>query len=181
MPLALELTEDVAFMIVLSGSGEDSIEQMVYRFGQMVLSAGGTAEQAALVEQSLSQALKATSYTDYREGMEILLEIPHIDARTGIDWDMAEEDEWVPWPRDIDAFLDPMDVIEHTTIPVLVLFGEFDRDVDPVQGAEAYEAALQKAGNQDYRIEVISATGHVFVTLPKYLEILEAWLQHLSQ
>ena len=181
MPLTLELTDDVAFMIVVSGGGEDSIEQMVYRFGQMVLSAGGTAEHAALVEQSLSKALKATSYTEYREGMEILLEIPHINARTGIDWDMAEEDEWVPWPRNIDSFLDPMDVIEHTTIPILVLFGEFDRDVDPVQGAEAYEAALQKAGNQDYQIEVIPATGHVFVTLPKYLEILEAWIQHLSQ
>jgi pimeloyl-ACP methyl ester carboxylesterase len=63
----------------------------------------------------------------------------------------------------------------------LVFYGKFDRDVDPVQGAEAYEAALQKAGNHDYQIEVIPATGHVFVTLPKYLETLEAWLQHLSQ
>jgi pimeloyl-ACP methyl ester carboxylesterase len=181
MPLALELTDDVAFMIVVSGGAEDSIEQMVYQFGQRVLSAGGSLEHADLVEQYGSQALKATNYTDYREAMEILREIPDVEARIGIDLDMAEEDEWLPWPRDIDAFFNPMDVIEHTTIPVLVFFGEFDKDVDPVQGAEAYEAALQKAGNQDYQIEVISATGHVFVTLPKYLETLEAWLQHLLQ
>jgi pimeloyl-ACP methyl ester carboxylesterase len=161
MPLALEITDDVAFMIVISGGAEDSIEQMVYRFGQMVLSAGGSKEHANLVEQYGSQALKATNYTDYSVAMEMLLKIPNVESRIGIALNIAEENEWVPWPRDIDAFFDPMGVIENTTIPVLIMFGEFDRDVDPVQGAEAYEAALQKAGNDDYQIEVIPATGHV--------------------
>jgi pimeloyl-ACP methyl ester carboxylesterase len=178
MSLALELRDDVAFVIVVSGSAEDSIEQMVYQFGQQVLSAGGSAEDAVLVEQYGSQALKATGYAEYREAMKILLEIPSISVV--IDLEMAEEDEWQPWPRDIDAFIDPMDIIDHTTIPVLAFFGELDRQTDPVQGAEAYEAALQTAGNQDYQIEVLAGEGHVFVHSPRYLETLEAWLQHLS-
>jgi pimeloyl-ACP methyl ester carboxylesterase len=88
-----------------------------------------------------------------------------------------------------------MEVIEHTTIPVLAFYGELDRNIDPVQGAEAYEAALQRAGNQDYLIEVIPGVGHVLVPAktgcigesrgreyaPEYLGTLEAWLQHLSQ
>jgi hypothetical protein len=179
MPLALDLRDDVAFMIVVSGGGEDSIEQMVYQMGQQVLSAGGSAEDAVLVEQYGSQALKATSYTEYRQAMEILLEIPSLSKV--IDLEMAEEDEWQPWPRDIDSFIDPMDIIERTTIPVLAFFGGLDKSIDPVQGAEAYEAALQTAGNQDYQIEVIPTAGHVFVNTGTYLRTLEEWVQHLSQ
>jgi acetyl esterase/lipase len=179
MPLALELGDDVAFLIVLSGGGEDSIEQMVYQFGQRLLVAGTSPEEVALFEQYGSQALKTTLYTEYREAMEILLKIPGVEDTFGLE--MAEEDEWRPWPRDIDAFIDPMDIIEHTTIPVPAFFGERDMDVDPVQGADAYEAALQTAGNQDYQIEVIPRVGHVFVHSPSYLGTLEAWIQHLLQ
>jgi pimeloyl-ACP methyl ester carboxylesterase len=179
MPLALELRDDVAFMIVLSGGAEDSIEQMAYRFGQQLLAAGTSSEDVAVFEQYGSQALKATSYTEYREAMEILLEIPGVEKVIGLE--MAQEDEWQPWPRDIDAFIDPIEIIKHTTIPVLAFFGERDMDVDPVQGAEAYEAALQAAGNRDYQIQVIPRVGHVFVHSPRYLDTLEVWIQHLSQ
>ena len=50
-----------------------------------------------------------------------------------------------------------------------------------VTKATVAEAALQAAGNQDYQIEVLSGAGHEFVTKPAYLEMLETWLQHLSQ
>ncbi len=179
MPLALELTDDVAFMIVVSGGGEDSIEQMAYQIGQRILSAGGSPEDAALVEQYGSQALKATHYDEYLAAMEVLVDIPQLHDY--YDLQIEEEDEWQPWPRDIDAFIDPMDIIAHTTIPVLAFFGELDGSIDPIQGAEAYEAALQTAGNQDYQIEFLSGAGHVFVTMPEYLRTLEAWLQHLPQ
>jgi hypothetical protein len=66
-----------------------------------------------------------------------------------------------------------------------------DKNIDPVQGAEAYEAALQEAGNQDYMIVVISGAAHILTTaktgclnenwgtsyLPEYLETMETWLQ----
>jgi pimeloyl-ACP methyl ester carboxylesterase len=181
MPLALELTDDVAFMIVVSGGGEDSIEQMAYQYGQKLVSAGRASEQAAILEENLARACKTVQYIEYREATEKILEIPALETAIGIRLELQEEDEWRPWPRDIDSFLDPLDIIEHTTIPLLVFFGELDRDVDPVQGAEAYEAALQAAGNEDYQIEVLPGVGHVFVTRSEYLRTLEAWLQHLAQ
>jgi hypothetical protein len=64
---------------------------------------------------------------------------------------------------------------------VLAFFGELDKQIDPVQGAEAYEAALQTAGNQDYQIEILTGVAHVFVHSPRYLDTLEAWIQHLAQ
>ncbi|NIS81649.1 MAG: hypothetical protein GTO14_15915 [Anaerolineales bacterium] len=59
--MAIEQSENVAFMIVVSGGAEDSIEQMAYQVGQKVACAGGLAEQAELVELNWSQMAKATS------------------------------------------------------------------------------------------------------------------------
>jgi pimeloyl-ACP methyl ester carboxylesterase len=125
--------------------------------------------------------------------VENLVEIPQVQAAYKLS--IADEKDWKPWSRDWDAFIDPMEVIEHTTIPMLVFFGELDKNIDPVQGAEAYESALQKAGNQDYQIVVIPEVAHTLTPTktgclneqwgtsyaPEYLETLEAWLQHLSE
>lgn len=76
---------------------------------------------------------------------------------------------------------------------MLALYGEMDKNVDPVQGEEAYKVALEKAGNQNYRIKVIPGAGHVHTPVktgcigksggrnyvPLYLQILEEWLQQL--
>jgi pimeloyl-ACP methyl ester carboxylesterase len=181
MPSALELTDDVDFMIVVSGGAEDGIEQMAYQIGQRILDNGGTPEQAALYEQLHPQFAKATTYDEYRQAMERLLEITDLSRLTGISFAMTAEEAWQPWPRDIDAFFDPMSIIEHTTMPMLVFFGERDKLIDPVQGARAYEAALQRANNQDYQIVTIPHAGHGFFSMPEYLETMEAWLQHLEQ
>jgi pimeloyl-ACP methyl ester carboxylesterase len=178
MPLALELRDDVAFMIVVSGGAEDAFEQGGYMVSQQVLAAGGTEEQAALVEGYWPQKGKATNYDEYREAMEVLMDIPLVRSRYNLE--ITEENRWKPVPRDLDVFIDPMDIIVHTTIPVLAIFGEWDRIVDPVQGAEAYEVALQAAGNQDYQIEVLPRASHNLEGSPKYQEILDSWIQHLS-
>jgi pimeloyl-ACP methyl ester carboxylesterase len=193
MPLALELAGDIAFMIVVGGGAEDSIEQMAFQVGQRVICTGGSDERAALVEKNWSQFKKATNYSEYREAVESLLEIPEVKEHTGLQ--LAEEKRWKPLSRDSGSFFDPMEVIEHTTIPVLALYGELDKNIDPVQGAEAYKAALERAGNQDSQVVVIPGAGHVLVPartgclgegggrqyVPEYLEILDAWLQQLSR
>jgi pimeloyl-ACP methyl ester carboxylesterase len=177
MPLALELRDDVAFMIVVSGGAEDSTQQGAYMVSQQVLSDGGTEEQAALVERYWPQKFSAEAYDQYREAMEVLMGIPQVQSRYNLE--IMEEKQWKPLSRDLDLFIDPMEVIEHTTIPVLAFFGELDKIIDPLQGAQAYEAAMQKAGNQDYQVIFIPGVAHVFVYSPRYLEALEAWIQHL--
>ncbi len=177
MPLALELGDDVAFMIVVSGGAEDGIEQGAYMISQQVLADGGTEEEAALVERYWAQQRKATDYDEYREAVEVLMGIPQVTSR--YDLEITEEKRWKPVPRDWDIFIDPMDIIEHTTIPVLAIYGEKDTIIDPVQGAEAYEAALQAAGNQDYQIVVLPNSAHVFTNLPEYHSTMETWIQAL--
>jgi hypothetical protein len=195
MPKALGLSEHVAFMIVVGGGAEASAEQMAYLIGQKVACGGGTAEQAALVEQYWAQSRNATSHDEYREAMEILSEIPRFQLYTGVKLEIAEEDDWKARKRDTDSFFDPTEVLEYTTIPVLAFFGELDKNIDPVQGAETYEAALQKAGNQDYQVVFIPGVAHTLVPAktgclneswgsqlsPEYLGTMEAWIQQLSE
>jgi len=190
MPLALNKTNDIAFLIVVSGGGEDGIEQYAYQMAQVVACRGGSAGQISAVELNWSKMAKATVYNDYREAAEVLVDIPGVVEHTGLS--ISEENQWSPWPRDIDAFFNPMDVIQHTDIPVLAFFGELDKNVDPVQGAQAYETALEQAGNQDYLIKVIQAAGHVMAPattgcldehvpaeyVPEYLDILDNWLSN---
>ena len=188
MPLAIEKTQDIAFMIVVSGGGEDGIEQMAYQVGQVVACGGGSAEQVSNVEKYWSQMQKAQEYNDYREAAEILVNIPGVSEYTGLS--VSEQNQWSPWPREIDAFFDPMEVIETTTIPMLVHFGELDKNVDPVQGAQAYKAALEKAGNKNYLVITIQDVGHVLTPattgcpdepvssewVTEYLDTLDNWV-----
>lgn len=188
MPLALEMTDKISFMMVVSGGGEDGIEQGAYQVAQMIGCDGGSPEDVATVEQYWAIMNKATSYKSYREAAQIVLEISGVYEHTGLI--LSEESNWAPWPRDIDAFFDPVDVLRKTSIPVLAFFGNLDKNIDPVQGAQAYESALTAAGNQDYQVEVIEGAGHVMVQvetgclgefvgkeyMPEYLETLESWL-----
>lgn len=193
MPLAMTMTDGVAFMMVVSGGAEDSIEQMVYQWGRNAVCRGGTEEEAALMEEHGGPALKAATYGDYRRAMEVLLTIPDLDSYVGADIEMATEDEWVPWPPDIDAFFDPITVIEQTTIPVLAIFGELDIQVDPIQGAEAYQAALERAGNPMFHVELIPDVGHTLTPatdsgcvtgsggyVPRYTELIDEWIERLQ-
>lgn len=192
MPLALELTDDVAFMIVVSGGGEDSIEQMGYQIGAQLVCNGLPEEQGELVARYGPQAAKGTTYELYVEAMEILLEIPGMDQYVGPG--MSDEDDWEPWSPEIDAYLDPMDIIEHTTIPVLAVFGELDKSIDPIQGAAAYEEALQKAGNTNSHVELIPGVGHTLLEQEtgcsgdppggysdRYIELIDDFIEMLAE
>lgn len=85
-----------------------------------------------------------------------------------------------------------MTVIEHTTIPVLAVFGDMDRYVDPIQGAAAYEQALRSADNPNYQVELIPGAGHTMLmqstmcggggsTSERYLELLLQWARRLNE
>jgi pimeloyl-ACP methyl ester carboxylesterase len=190
MPLALEQTDDVAFMIVVSGGGEDSIEQLAYQLGQGVVCDGLSPEEGRLVEEHFPPTAKGPSYEEYARAMDALVEIDGWEQFAGPA--LKTEEEWQPWPDGIDAYFNPMTVIENTTIPVLAIFGEMDRWIDPVQGAAAYEEALSSAGNQDFHVELIPGAGHTMQkqtsmcggggsVAERYLELLEEWANRFGR
>jgi pimeloyl-ACP methyl ester carboxylesterase len=190
MPRALMMTDDVAFMIVVSGGAEDSIEQDVFRWAQKAACLGASDEDVEIIDRFGPVALKTESYDEYREAMEHLLTVAGLDTYVGVEIEMAEPADWRPWPRDIDAFFDPSVVLEQTTIPVLAIFGEHDATVDPVQGAEVYRSALEAAGNTDFLVATVPDVGHTMRPTnspcdresgsfsPAYLDLIDTWLEH---
>jgi pimeloyl-ACP methyl ester carboxylesterase len=198
IPMALTMSGNIAFMIVVSGPGMNGIDQTAYLIGQKLLCEGYSEEEAQLAAQSYAGLCKATTYQEYRENMAAFTQYPPVLSFTG--GDILPEEGWAPWNRNVDAFFDPIAVIEQTTIPVLAFFGEKDTQVDPFQGEQAYREALDKAGNQHYRVELIPGVDHNIVLsetgclaerdsrpwalwlkyAPEYLDLMQDWLVQLA-
>ena len=190
MPLALTMTDDIAFMIVASGPGMHTLDQGAYLEGQLHVCQGHSEEEGRFVEQYSAAAINTTSYEEYFESVTNLVQLGFRSEDS-----ITPEDEWSPVRSRLPEVLlfNPIEVIEQTAIPVLAFFGELDKQVDPIQGAQAYEEALQKAGNQHSRVELLEGVNHVLVLArtgclgeerptvypSRYLDLMEKWLEQL--
>jgi pimeloyl-ACP methyl ester carboxylesterase len=163
IPLALQRDADIAFMILVGAGGESGVQQTAYYIGQQIQCTGFTADQAAEADSLAAGVMAAETYDEYvANGRDLLDSYPlvkEIDFMAGV----LPEDRWIPRPPDSESFFDPMTVIEKTAIPTLVFYGELDKNVDPVQGAAAYQAAFEKTGNKHSRVIVLPGVDHDMV------------------
>ena len=190
MPMALGRDPGIDFMVVVSGGGEDSIDQGMYIVGQRLVCRGAAPELGALAKEVGSRAFKATTYEEYVAAVTEALAIPDVQLVYPVE--IRPEDEWAPLPRELESFFDPMTVVEQVDIPILAVYGELDRYVDPVQGAAAYAAAFEAAGNEDGHVELVPGVGHTMLgqrtgcpgepaglTSGRYLELLDTFITRL--
>jgi len=198
IPMALTKTDDLSFAIIVSGPGVDGISQYGYLIGRYVVCEGGSEADGELAESSYQNAARATSYEEYRDARTTLVRIAGASDLVGAG--VLSEDEWHMWDRTVDCFFDPMDAIRQTGIPILAFFGELDKQVNPVQGAEAYLQAISEAAHPDSRVEMLPGVDHSLVEAttgclserdrrprrqwlqyaPEFLEIMEDWLVQLG-
>jgi pimeloyl-ACP methyl ester carboxylesterase len=203
MPRVLLKSKDVAFMIAISCPGVAGVEQGAYLVSAQAICAGVSQEDAAQMRSLLSAIEKVETYVEYVEVKNQLDSLPGIEAASifGYRKGPRPQDEWHEPNLDGDYFWDPIVVIEKTTIPVLAVFGGRDTQIDPIQGAQAYRDALTRAGNKNFRVELIPGTDHNIILsktgciderenrsrgdwtnyAPEYLNIIEEWLEDLHQ
>jgi len=203
MPRVLSVSDDIAFMIAVSCPGVPGVEQGAYLVSAQAVCAGLPEEEAAQIRHLLSAIERVQTYDEYIQYKKLLDAMPGIDSAAifGYKTGVIPEEEWhVHDPRS-EYFWDPMEAIEQTTIPVLAFFGEKDTQIDPVQGAQAYREALERAGNPNFRVELIPGTDHNIILsetgclderekrpwrewtnyAPEYLDALEDWLRELRR
>jgi pimeloyl-ACP methyl ester carboxylesterase len=154
------------------------------------------------VAHLLSDIERAQTYEEYLGYKAELGRFPleKVTEELGFTLGAVPEAQWHVHDPEHDYFWDPMAVIERTTIPVLAVFGELDTQVDPIQGAEAYGAALAQAGNEHSRVELIPGTDHNIILSrtgclsernrrpafgwrdypEEYLNLIEEWLGELD-
>lgn len=173
-PMAAVQSDDIAFVVLLAPMGVDG-RSLIQDQATRLLSAAGAppdmiAETNALRGQLFDIVLKEPDEQKAREQCMPLIETavrqqlgkPEGDDE-GIDRMVASQvDELVsPWMR---FFLgcDPTDTLSELTTPALALWGEKDLQVAPELNADPVEAALKKAGNARFDVDVLPGLNHLF-------------------
>jgi pimeloyl-ACP methyl ester carboxylesterase len=166
MPLALSMSEDIAFMICVSCTGMSGLDQGMYLDTMQSICAGVPDEQADELKRLLSEFDRARTYetyagyVHYRETLAALAGIASVrpdNSSRGV----IPEAAWRANDPEIEDWWNPIEVIEQTTIPVLAIFGDRDPNVDGIQGAFAWRKALERAGNPNFRVELLPGVGHI--------------------
>jgi dienelactone hydrolase len=163
IPLALREGADIAFAIFVGAAGENGIQQTAYFVGQQMICEGATEEHGAEADSLAAGVMTARTYEEYVACGRPLLEryplVKAIDFMAGI----LPEERWSPRDPGGDSFFDPMEIIEQIDIPILAFFGELDKNVDPIQGAEAYMNAFAKTGNEHSKVVTYPGVDHDMV------------------
>ena len=200
MPQAITRSEDIAFMIAVSCPGANSIDQSAFLLKAQCLCEGMTAAEAEAVEEHFAGLFTAQTYAEYLSHAEPLVANPVV-VDIGFVSAITPRDEWEPRDTRGQAFFDPITLVERTKIPVLAFFGEKDTQIDPFQGLEAYEAALERAGNASFRVMLVPGVDHSMIIsdtgcmnersrrsrtgwrdyAPEYLDTMESWLRELKR
>ncbi len=166
MAAALARTSDFAFMIAWSCPMENSIEQSAYLVGNYVLCDGGSPDEGEAAERAYLRRGRARSYPEYLEAAEFLEGIPPI--RDGLGWaGITPEESFTPADTTSESFLDPSTMVPSIEMPVLALYAENDRQIDPVQGAATYRRLLAEANNGLSAVAVIPGADHNMILSPR--------------
>jgi len=165
IPIALTQTKDIAFVICVSCPGESGDDQTGYQamaFGLCDISKAKSVEMDRLLEELDRNRSYETydQYLAYRESMAALAELVPVSLDN---WPVIPEETWQANSMDNEDFWNPVAAIRQVKIPVLAIFGDKDRQIDPLQAGYAYRKALSEAGNPKSRVEVIPNANHIML------------------
>jgi len=203
VPRALMLSKDIAFVICVSCPGAAGNDQMAFQITALALCDEVPQEKAAEKERLLSELAGAQPFQAYEEYVRyrrVLEDLAGIASVSLEPWPVTPEDTWASNLPINERTWNPIAVIEETTIPVLACFGDRDRQMDPIQAADAYRRALE-SGNPHSRVKLFPGGSHSLVMVetgcpdelqrmaqsgeysfaPGFIETLDQWLRELRQ
>jgi len=165
MSLALSMSQDIAFMICNSCPGMSGADQSTYQPMALALCTGTPGGQADRRRELLAELDAARTYETYDQYVHYRRVIDELfstasAAPRGYGFGVVPEEAWQLNDPEIEAWWNPIEVIRHTAIPVLVLLGDQDRRMDPLQAASAWQKALRETGNPRSRVELFPNANH---------------------
>jgi pimeloyl-ACP methyl ester carboxylesterase len=165
-PLAAVRSADVAFIVLLAGTGVTG-EKVLYGQGRRLAELGGAPPAVVAKERKLQEALYAVlkREKDDARAAKALRAAWAAAGRT-----MSADEQQVglkqllsPWFRFFLTF-DPRPVLAKVRCPVLALNGEKDSQVLPGDNLPVITAALRAGGNRDVTAQVLPRLNHLFQT-----------------
>lgn len=180
-PLAASRSSDVAFIVMLAGTGVRG-EEILYRQAELITRASGASDEqvatAGEQQRQLFEVLRqepdpAAAEVKLREIVAQLVEEAAAKPDQAADQAPAETIKAQaeaqvkalvsPWFRFFLTY-DPRLALSKVTCPVLAINGEKDLQVDPKQNLPPIEEALKAGGNKDYTIRELAGLNHLFQT-----------------
>ena len=198
---------DVGFVVLMAGPGVPGTE-LLRKQNERIFDAAGIAGERkqnllTLVDRLFTILTSEEMAEDEQrqEVSEIVRKQLEINGTPPAQQDEAQvqalvEQSLTPWMRYFLTF-DPRPAIEKIRVPVLVLNGELDVQVDAEQNLTAIAAALEKGGNQNVTVHRLPEHNHLFqrartglmneygaieeTLSPKVLDLIRDWVLSVRQ
>lgn len=177
-PLAASQSDDVAFIILMSGSGHKGREVLLVQ-GELIARANKTPEDT--IKKNLENARKIFDLIDKGEPIENLKgifadiaaeELAAMDEEKRKDISDPEkflksmqEKLMKPFTRPWFLYFltyDPLPALKKVKCPTLLLYGELDLVVPAEMNRKAMTAALEEGGNKDFKAKIFPKANHFF-------------------
>jgi uncharacterized protein len=169
-PMVASRSNDVAFIILMAGSGIRG-EELLYAQGiEIAKAAGATQEQ---IEQQTDSQRRV--FAAVRRGkLDSLKTVLLAEARAypGLTPEQSAQVEQMidqqlagaasPWFGYF-LSLDPAVALRKVRVPTLMLFGALDRQVPAELNRAAMEKALSEGGNKKYQTVIFPTANHLFI------------------
>jgi pimeloyl-ACP methyl ester carboxylesterase len=173
-PIAASRSTDVAFIVMMAGTGLPG-EEILYLQGALIAKAAGAPEAAiaeqrkgqeqvfAILKQEKDNAAAEKKLIALRD--EAIARLPEDQrkqaAATDAQFKAGIHTTMSPWFRYF-LTLDPRPSLRKVTCPVLAINGENDLQVPPKANLPEIEAALKAGGNKDYTVKELPGLNHLF-------------------
>lgn len=173
-PAAAIRSDNVAFIVLLAGTGVNG-EEILYRQGELIALAAGASADAAKKNNELQKKLFAVLKAEPDNAAaaakldavvkeeQAKLSDEERKAVEGLEEAGKAQFKMIttPWFRHFLTY-DPAPVLQKVKCPVLAINGEKDLQVDPKQNLPPIEAALKAGGNKDFTIKELPGLNHLF-------------------
>lgn len=171
-PLAASKSPDVAFVVMLAGTGVSG-DKVLYLQNELVLRSVGAQPEVVMWQVNLLRQMvniardeidpKAASekmHEVWQKSKGVIPEAIRDRTATG----NAEAQIAMLNGPELRSFLfhDPAAILAKLKIPVLALAGSRDLQVPPEQNLPAISAALRSADNKDFEVKELSGLNHLF-------------------
>jgi len=163
-PIVVNRCDDVAFTVLLAGTGVDGEELLVMQLiainRAMGVSEEVTAQRSGLQRELLALVARTPDDSVAAEEARDVL------AGAGVTGRAAEAQVAAllsPWMRHFLTY-DPLPELRALSVPVLAMWGEKDRQVPPEGNREPVDRALAESGNPDVTSIVLPGLNHLFQT-----------------
>ena len=200
-------SNDVGFVVLMAGPGVPGTELLRKQNERIFDAAGIAGERKQNLLILLNRLFTILTSEDLaederRQGVdEIVRKQLEINGTPPAQQDEAQvqalvEQSLTPWMRYFLTF-DPRPALEKIRVPVLVLNGELDVQVDAEQNLTAIAAALEKGGNQNVTVHRLPEHNHLFqraktglineyavieeTISPKVLDLIRDWVLSVTQ